>query len=119
MTKFVDDVEGGRHQEEDWPSSNYGMSKLGLIAYTKVSSNGSEAVRHLPSDSCIDSRDVDKMGLTVLGSARALESRMYPLPWHTLWPSGQLEASSLRGCIDVPCCCADRGIEPSACAQPF
>ena len=33
---FVADVTAGVHKERGWPNSNYGMSKLFLIAYTKV-----------------------------------------------------------------------------------
>lgn len=36
MSKFILDVEAGRHAAEGWPNTCYGMSKLGLIAYTKV-----------------------------------------------------------------------------------
>lgn len=36
MTEFVGDVKGGRHREGGWPNTCYGMSKLGLIAYTNV-----------------------------------------------------------------------------------
>lgn len=36
MTDFVQDVKAGRHQEAGWPNTCYGMSKLGVIAYTKV-----------------------------------------------------------------------------------
>lgn len=37
MTEFVDDVKAERHDTKGWPGTCYGMSKLGLIAYTKVS----------------------------------------------------------------------------------
>lgn len=36
MHEFVDDVENGRHSQKGWPNSNYGMSKLGVIALTKI-----------------------------------------------------------------------------------
>lgn len=36
ITKFVEDVKAGRHASEGWPGTCYGMSKLALIAYTKV-----------------------------------------------------------------------------------
>ncbi|CAM9499581.1 unnamed protein product, partial [Hapterophycus canaliculatus] len=36
MTEFVHDVKAGRHQGGGWPNTCYGMSKLGVIAYTKV-----------------------------------------------------------------------------------
>ena len=36
MAEFVADVKAGRHSEEGWPNTCYGMSKLGLIAYTNV-----------------------------------------------------------------------------------
>lgn len=36
MGEFVRDVEGGVHASRGWPNTCYGMSKLGLIALTKV-----------------------------------------------------------------------------------
>eukprot|EP00746_Dinoflagellata_sp_MGD_P041677 gnl/MRDRNA2_/MRDRNA2_20077_c0_seq1.p1 gnl/MRDRNA2_/MRDRNA2_20077_c0~~gnl/MRDRNA2_/MRDRNA2_20077_c0_seq1.p1 ORF type:complete len:285 (-),score=47.31 gnl/MRDRNA2_/MRDRNA2_20077_c0_seq1:125-979(-) len=36
VQKFEADVAAGRHQQEGWGNSNYGMSKLALIAYTKL-----------------------------------------------------------------------------------
>ena len=36
MQEFVRDAEGGRHAEAGWPNTCYGVSKLGLIALTKV-----------------------------------------------------------------------------------
>jgi len=36
MAAFVAAVEGERHQVEGWPNTCYGMSKLGLIAFTKI-----------------------------------------------------------------------------------
>ena len=36
MTKFHDDVQNGVHRQNGWSNSNYGMSKLGVIAATKV-----------------------------------------------------------------------------------
>lgn len=36
MRQFIQDVEYFRHAENGWPNSCYGMSKLGLIAYTKI-----------------------------------------------------------------------------------
>eukprot|EP00959_Pyramimonas_sp_CCMP1952_P262985 5499265-Pyramimonas_sp.AAC.1 len=36
MREFVKDVEGGMHASKGWPNTCYGMSKLGLIALTKV-----------------------------------------------------------------------------------
>ena len=36
MHKFIEDVEGGIHAEHGWPSSCYGMSKLGVTAATKI-----------------------------------------------------------------------------------
>jgi len=33
---FVADVTAGVHKERGWPNSNYGMSKLFLVAYTKI-----------------------------------------------------------------------------------
>lgn len=40
MTDFVTDVKAGRHSEHGWPNTCYGMSKLGLIAYTHVRAEG-------------------------------------------------------------------------------
>lgn len=37
MKEFVEDVKAGRQGSKGWPNTCYGMSKLGLIAYTKVS----------------------------------------------------------------------------------
>lgn len=36
MSEFVSDVESGTHKAKGWPSSNYGMSKLGVIAMSNV-----------------------------------------------------------------------------------
>jgi len=36
MKEFEDDVQAGVHKEHGWSSSNYGMSKLGVIAATNV-----------------------------------------------------------------------------------
>ncbi|MEM7655641.1 MAG: hypothetical protein AAF399_05890 [Bacteroidota bacterium] len=36
MTDFVHDVKAGRHEQNGWPNFCYGMSKLGVIAYTKA-----------------------------------------------------------------------------------
>lgn len=36
MNKFISDVEAGRHREEGWPNSAYGVSKIGLNALTRV-----------------------------------------------------------------------------------
>lgn len=36
VRKFEKDVKGGKHKEEGWPSTCYGMSKLALIAFGKV-----------------------------------------------------------------------------------
>lgn len=36
MTRFVSDVESGRHIEEGWPNTCYGVSKLGIIALTRI-----------------------------------------------------------------------------------
>mmetsp|Transcript_13079 Transcript_13079/g.18363 ORF Transcript_13079/g.18363 Transcript_13079/m.18363 type:complete len:297 (+) Transcript_13079:23-913(+) len=33
---FVNDVKAGTHSEKGWPNTTYGMSKLCLIAYTKI-----------------------------------------------------------------------------------
>lgn len=39
MQAFLNDVESGVHESMGWPNSNYGMSKLGVIALTKVINN--------------------------------------------------------------------------------
>lgn len=36
IQNFVDDVKAGTHVEKGWANSNYGMSKLGVIALTRV-----------------------------------------------------------------------------------
>ena len=36
MSMFVADVEAGMHAQHGWPNTCYGMSKLGLIALTRV-----------------------------------------------------------------------------------
>jgi len=36
MDHFVASVQGGTHQRDGWPSTCYGMSKLGLTAFTKI-----------------------------------------------------------------------------------
>lgn len=36
MNTFILDVQNGVHEEKGWPNSNYGMSKLGVIAMTRI-----------------------------------------------------------------------------------
>jgi len=36
LHEFVRDVEGGTYAEKGWPNTCYGMSKLGLIAWSKI-----------------------------------------------------------------------------------
>ena len=36
MNTFVKEVEAGIHAQNGWPNTCYGMSKLGIIAYTKI-----------------------------------------------------------------------------------
>jgi len=36
VDQFVSDVTSQDHEEKGWPSSCYGMSKLAVIAYTKI-----------------------------------------------------------------------------------
>jgi carbonyl reductase 1 len=36
METFVADVQGGTHSEKGWPNTCYGVSKLGIIALTKI-----------------------------------------------------------------------------------
>lgn len=40
VTGFVADVKAGRHREQGWPNTCYGMSKLSLIAYSNVRARG-------------------------------------------------------------------------------
>jgi carbonyl reductase 1 len=36
VEQFVNDVEAGCHQRNGWPDACYGISKLAVIAYTRV-----------------------------------------------------------------------------------
>jgi carbonyl reductase 1 len=36
VEQFVADVQGGVHAQKGWPNSNYGMSKLAVVAITKI-----------------------------------------------------------------------------------
>jgi len=36
VNSFVKDVQSGQHKQKGWGNSNYGMSKLALIAYTRL-----------------------------------------------------------------------------------
>ncbi|KAL9189289.1 hypothetical protein ACHAXT_011779 [Thalassiosira profunda] len=36
MQQFVSDVEGGTHAQKGWPNTGYGVSKLGIIALTRI-----------------------------------------------------------------------------------
>merc|ERR1712013_783123 len=36
MNEFVHDAEAGMHTERGWPNTCYGVSKMGLIALTRV-----------------------------------------------------------------------------------
>ena len=36
MTQFIADVKAGKYRQGGWPGINYGMSKLGVIAYSNV-----------------------------------------------------------------------------------
>lgn len=36
MEAFVTDVQNGEHEQKGWPNTCYGMSKLGVIAMTKI-----------------------------------------------------------------------------------
>jgi carbonyl reductase 1 len=44
MDQFVKDVEQGTHQENGWPGTCYGMSKLGIIALTKIMARENEGM---------------------------------------------------------------------------
>ena len=43
VDKFVSDVESGKHADNGWPNTCYGMSKLSVIAYTRLLA-GSDAL---------------------------------------------------------------------------
>jgi carbonyl reductase 1 len=45
MRQFITDVEGGVHASKGWPNTCYGMSKLGLIAYTRILARDEPALR--------------------------------------------------------------------------
>jgi len=51
MKGFADDVQKGVHQEKGWSRSNYGMSKLGVIAATNVFARD-EASNNISINSC-------------------------------------------------------------------
>ena len=51
VEKFAADVQAGKHREEGWGSSNYGLSKLALIAYTKLVAR-EEAAAGVRSNCC-------------------------------------------------------------------
>ena len=51
MKSFEDDVQNGVHRENGWSNSNYGMSKLGVIAATKVFAR-QEAGNNISVNSC-------------------------------------------------------------------
>lgn len=44
MDQFVNDVEDGTHDENGWPSTCYGVSKLGIIALTKILARENEGM---------------------------------------------------------------------------
>ena len=45
MQSFVAAAEDGTHESKGWPSSNYGMSKLGVIAWTKMMARDEPTIR--------------------------------------------------------------------------
>ena len=51
MKSFEDDVQNGVHKQNGWSNSNYGMSKLGVIAATRVFAR-EEAVNNISVTSC-------------------------------------------------------------------
>ena len=51
MRKFEADVDSGKYKENGWSSTNYGMSKLGLIAYTNMIAR-QEAGNKIQVNSC-------------------------------------------------------------------
>lgn len=44
MEKFVKDVQSGTHEQKGWPNTCYGMSKLGIIALTKILARENEGM---------------------------------------------------------------------------
>lgn len=44
MEQFVTDVQNGTHEERGWPNTCYGMSKLGIIALTKLLARQNEGM---------------------------------------------------------------------------
>ncbi|CAM9596057.1 unnamed protein product, partial [Ascophyllum nodosum] len=59
MRKFVDDVKSGQHEAEGWPSTCYGMSKLGLIAYTVIAARVEAGSSVLVNSCCPGYCDTD------------------------------------------------------------
>ena len=51
MKAFEDDVQNGVHKQNGWSNSNYGMSKLGVIAATRVFAR-EEAANNISVTSC-------------------------------------------------------------------
>mmetsp|Transcript_11356 Transcript_11356/g.27218 ORF Transcript_11356/g.27218 Transcript_11356/m.27218 type:complete len:147 (+) Transcript_11356:3-443(+) len=51
MKAFEDDVQKGIHKQNGWSNSNYGMSKLGVIAATRVFAR-EEAAYNISVTSC-------------------------------------------------------------------
>jgi len=49
MNAFLADVESGHHEEAGWPSTCYGMSKLAVIAFTKILA---KAEPHVLTNAC-------------------------------------------------------------------
>jgi carbonyl reductase 1 len=45
VDEFINDVQLSKHQENGWPNSNYGMSKLAVIALTKILATEEENLR--------------------------------------------------------------------------
>jgi carbonyl reductase 1 len=44
MKQFVNDVQNGTHEAKGWPNTCYGMSKLGIIALTKILARENEGM---------------------------------------------------------------------------
>ena len=44
MEQFVKDVQSGTHEQKGWPNTCYGMSKLGIIALTKIMARENEGM---------------------------------------------------------------------------
>ena len=88
LRQFVADVEAGVHEERGWPSSNYGMSKLGLIALTRVLARQEPALAFITVDPGFCSTDQNDH----TGTRPAERGAVTPV-----WLALQDEAMTTRG----------------------